>query len=318
MISFQDQFIRKALSIFAFPLSLFQLASSRYQSYQYKPIGQMVQLDQHLIHANVTGQGKPTIILESGMGGCSLDWCQVQSELAEMATVISYDRAGFGWSTPSPTSPTCQQYVDDLHLLLTKIDRKPPFLLVGHSYGGMIMRLFAVTYPEEVIGLVLVDSTHENRYLHNPNNQARRQQHKQYLKTIRLGYLLSPIAIPRLLKMHIGSKRLPIDMQKKVQALGYRTTAYKSAYSEYLHTKESSVQLEQAQPLRNDLPVIVLSAGKQPEDWKKSQEDLLHLTEITQHIIVEDSWHSIQNHRPDVVINSVKYLLNKIEQSSVH
>ncbi|OAB41512.1 hypothetical protein PGLA_17105 [Paenibacillus glacialis] len=145
------------------------------------------------------------------MGGCSLDWCHVQPELSEMATVITYDRAGFGWSTPSLSEPTYQQYVDDLHLLLTTLDRKPPFLLVGHSYGGMIMRLFAATYPDEVMGLVLVDST----------------------------------AIPRLMRMHIGSKRLPPEILKKARALGYRSSAYKSAYSELLNTGDSSIQLQE-------------------------------------------------------------------------
>ncbi|AJS59814.1 alpha/beta hydrolase [Paenibacillus sp. IHBB 10380] len=310
MISFSDRFIRAALSVIGFPLSLFQTMSSTYQGYQYRPSGQMIKLNQQKWHVNVSGQGSPTIILESGMGGCSLDWCHVQPELAKIATVIAYDRSGFGWSNPSLSEPTCQQYVDDLRLLLTKLDRKPPFLLVGHSYGGMIMRLFAATYPEEVMGLVLVDSTHENRYLSDQTHPVRRKQREKHLKIYRLGYLLSPIAIPRLLRMHIGSKRLPPDILKKARALGYRTTAYKSLYSELLHTGESSIQLQQAQPLRKDLAVIVLSAGKQHDEWKRGQEDLLQLTELTIQIVVDDSWHSIQIHRPDVVIDSVKRLLN--------
>jgi len=309
MISFSDRFIRNTLSVIGFPLSLFQVISSTYQRNQYNPSGRMIEINQHNMHVNVSGEGTSTIILESGMGGCSLDWCHVQPALAELATVITYDRAGFGWSTPSPTEPTCQQYVDDLRSLLTTLDRKPPFLLVGHSYGGMIMRLFAATYPDEVTGLVLVDSTHEYRYL--PEHiDPRKNQREKALKLYRLGYLFSPIAIPRLMRMHIGSKRLPPEILKIGRALGYRTSAYKSAYLELLNTGDSSIQLLQAPQLRSDLPVIVLSAGRQHDDWITGQKYLLHLTPLTTQIIVEDSWHAIQIHRPDVVINAVKSLMN--------
>ncbi|OAB37930.1 hypothetical protein PMSM_01940 [Paenibacillus macquariensis subsp. macquariensis] len=310
IISFSDRFIRNTLSVVGFPLSLFQMISTTYQRNQYNPSGRMIEINQHNMHVNVSGEGSLTIILESGMGGCSLDWCHVQPELSELATVISYDRAGFGWSNPSPSVPTCQQYLDDLRSLLATLDRKPPFLLVGHSYGGMIMRLFAATYPDEVMGLVLVDSTHEYRYLSDQIDPVRKNQRKKALQLYRLGYLLAPIAIPRLMRMHIGSKRLSPEILKKAQALGYRTSAYKSAYSELLNIGESSIQLLQAPQLSNNLPVIVLSAGRQPEDWIKEQKYLLHLTPLTTQIIVDDSWHAIQIHRPDVVIDAVKSLLN--------
>ncbi|OAB45197.1 hypothetical protein PBAT_13410 [Paenibacillus antarcticus] len=310
MISFSDRFIRNTLSFIGFPLSLFQHISSTYQRNQYNPSGRMIEINQHNIHVNVSGKGSSTIILESGMGGCSLDWCHVQPVLAEDATVITYDRAGFGWSSPSPSEPTCQQYVDDLRSLLTTLGRKPPFLLVGHSYGGMIMRLFAATYPDEVTGLVLVDSTHENRYLSEHIDPVRKNQREKALKLYRLGYLLSPIAIPRLMRMHIGSKRLPPEILQIARVLGYRTSAYKSAYLELLNTGESSIQLLQAPQLRSDLPVIVLSAGIQHNDWIKEQKYLLHLSHLTTQNIVEDSWHAIQIHRPDAVIKAIKSLLN--------
>jgi pimeloyl-ACP methyl ester carboxylesterase len=154
----------------------------------------------------------------------------VQPELSKHATVISYDRAGFGWSTQTMERPTCS-YVDDLRLLLKIVGLKPPYLLVGHSYG-MIMRLYAAEYPDEIMGVVLVDSTHESRYIASDMNKNRKKEREKNLREFRLGYLLSPIAVPRMIKRHIGSKRLPSDVQKIATSLGYRNYAFKAVYSE--------------------------------------------------------------------------------------
>lgn len=108
-----------------------------------------------------------------------------------------------------------------------------------------------------------------------------------------------------MLKQHIGSKRLPLSIQKKAASLGYRNNAYKAAYLESLCTMESAEQLHHSQPLRADIPLLVLTAGRQSEEWKQGQKELLNLSKHTQHIIVEDSWHSIQIHNPQAVINSV-------------
>lgn len=274
-------------------------------------MGRLINIGSHSLHAIVAGQDKkgPTVILESGMGGCALDWSLVQPELSKHTKVISYDRAGFGWSTQTIDEPTCENYVHDLRKLLNRLELKPPYLLVGHSYGGMIMRLFASEFPDEVMGIILVDSTHEKRYFESNSSEKRRIERLKNQKRLRLGYLLSPIGVPRLIKQHIGSKRLPLDIQKKVASLGYRNNAYKAAYLEFLCTIKSAEQLHQSQPLRSDIPIVVLTAGKQSEAWKHGQKELLILSKKTQHIIVEDSWHSIQIHNPQVVINSVISLL---------
>jgi pimeloyl-ACP methyl ester carboxylesterase len=305
-----EKCVRSSISIIGFPLTLFQTIISKYHIYRYKPIGKFVNVGSRNLHAVVTGQGTPTVILESGMGGCSLDWSLVQPEISNYATVISYDRAGFGWSTKLMDQPTCKNYVDDLRCLLKNMNLKPPYLLVGHSYGGMIMRLFSTEYPDEVMGLNLIDATHESRYLPSNMNENRIKQQEQNKKQFRLGYLLSPIAIPRIIKRHIGANRLPSNVQKIVHALGYRNNTFKAVYSELLYAVDSAIQLQSAHHLSPDLPVIVLSAGKQNEEWKQGQEELLNLSNHTKQIIVEDSWHSIQIHKPEIVISAVKSLLN--------
>ena len=113
-----------------------------------------------------------------------------------------------------------------------------------------------------------------------------------------------------MIKQHIGSKRLPPNIQKKIIALGYRNNAFKAAYLEFLCTMESAIQLHESGPLRSNMPLIVLTAGKQSEEWKEGQKELLNLSKKTQHIIIEDSWHSIQIHNPQSIIDSVISLLN--------
>lgn len=275
----------------------------------------------HRLHAIVAGSNTsnlPTVILESGMGGCALDWSLVQPALAKHTKVLSYDRAGFGWSTTPISEPTCEGYLRDLRKLLMQLELEPPYILVGHSYGGMIMRLFASEYPEEVAGIILVDSTHEQRFIESTFIQTRYEERLRHLRRLRMGYLVSPIGLPRLLKQPIGAKRLPPPVQQTVNTLGYRNNAYKAAYLESLCTIESALQLIESEPLASELPVLVLSAGRQNEEWQQSQKKLLQLTAQTRQIIVQDSWHSIQLYQPQAVIDSVLGLLKEHYRNQTH
>jgi pimeloyl-ACP methyl ester carboxylesterase len=173
----------------------------------------------------------------------------------------------------------------------------------------MIVRLFAAAYPDEAAGLILVDTVHESHYLPADLTESRRQQRRDSVKLARLGYLVSPIALPRFVGRHIGSKWLPSPAREQVKAVGYRNNTYMALYAELLDAHESALQLASAEPLRQDLPVIVLSAGRRDENWKKGQAQMLKLTRRNKQIIVEDSWHSIQIHRPEVVIDAIRSLM---------
>jgi pimeloyl-ACP methyl ester carboxylesterase len=106
--------------------------------------------------------GLPVVVMDAGMGSTSEVWSLVQPKVAQFARVCSYDRAGMGKSDRSPQPRTSQDIVNDLHNLLAKAGIDPPFVLVGHSFGGLNARLYTNQYPKEVAGLVLVDSTHED------------------------------------------------------------------------------------------------------------------------------------------------------------
>jgi pimeloyl-ACP methyl ester carboxylesterase len=110
-----------------------------------------------------TGDGSPTVVLEAGHGDGLNTWAKVQPALSKKVRVCSYDRAGFGFSDPPRRPGTVQQAADDLRKLLLSADIKPPYLMVGHSMGGMVVRLYAAEHPRDVVGLVLVDPTNEHQ-----------------------------------------------------------------------------------------------------------------------------------------------------------
>src|SRR5712692_3061456 len=129
------------------------------------PPGQLIGLGGWRLHLHCAGKAsasRPTVILEAGAGDFSVDWSLVQPGVAGFARVCSYDRAGSGWSDLGPRPRTLHQIVWELHTLLEKAGVRAPYVLVGHSYGGILVRLYAATYPSDVAGVVLDDSGHEN------------------------------------------------------------------------------------------------------------------------------------------------------------
>ncbi len=114
------------------------------------------------VHINCTGEGKQTVILESGMGGTSLDWVRVQPELEKKTKVCSYDRPGYGWSDEAKSERNASVSADDLYAILQASDVRPPYILVGGSYGGLISRLFTQRHIKQVDALIQIDPSHES------------------------------------------------------------------------------------------------------------------------------------------------------------
>jgi pimeloyl-ACP methyl ester carboxylesterase len=125
------------------------------------PLGQLIDLGGYKMHLFCTGQGSPTVILSPGSGDFSFDWTLVQPRVAKLTRVCSYDRGGEAWSDLGPLPRTMTQEVFDLHRAFAKANIPGPYILVGHSSGGTVMRLFAASYPGDVVGMVLVDGSHE-------------------------------------------------------------------------------------------------------------------------------------------------------------
>ena len=127
--------------------------------------GKLIDIGGYRLHLYCFGQkinGKSIVILEGGIGAPSLMWSLVQSDVAKQTRVCSYDRAGYGWSDPSPTPRTANQIVRELHDLLQQAGEAPPYILAGHSFGGIVIRVYAAEYPADVSGMILADARHED------------------------------------------------------------------------------------------------------------------------------------------------------------
>jgi pimeloyl-ACP methyl ester carboxylesterase len=125
---------------------------------------ELVDIGGRRLHVTCAGEGSPTIVLEAGMGDTLATWASIQGRLAEMTTVLSYTRAGLGRSDPAPLPRSIQDMVTDLGNLLSAVAVPGPYVLVAHSYGGQIARLFAAQHPLETKAMVLVDPSHEDKY----------------------------------------------------------------------------------------------------------------------------------------------------------
>jgi pimeloyl-ACP methyl ester carboxylesterase len=126
-----------------------------------KPLGKLVDLGNHRLHVYCTGKGTPTVVVENGLGDISADWALVQSRVAKFTRICTYDRAGYAWSDAGPKPRTFSQINLELRDALSKLGEAGPFVLVGHSYGGPVVRNFANAFPKDVAGMVLVDAAHE-------------------------------------------------------------------------------------------------------------------------------------------------------------
>jgi pimeloyl-ACP methyl ester carboxylesterase len=141
--------MRKLLSVL-----LFSLAAVA----QPQAPGKLVDLGGHKLHVNCSGKGSPTVVVENGFDEFSSDWVLVQSKVEKFTRICTYDRAGYAWSEPGPKPRTYAQINLELHDALAKLGEHGPFVLVGHSFGGPVVRNYALTYPKEVAGIVLVES----------------------------------------------------------------------------------------------------------------------------------------------------------------
>jgi pimeloyl-ACP methyl ester carboxylesterase len=157
--------MKVSLTVLLFLMSITAMGQQKDRKPGYVPPGRLVDVGGYRLHLNCTGKSLPTIVLISGGGDFSFDWDLVQPEASRFARVCSYDRAGLAWSDPGPTPRSMRQEAYELHTLLKAANIEAPYVLVGHSLGGLIARVYAEQYRDEVAGMVLVDSTHEDTTL---------------------------------------------------------------------------------------------------------------------------------------------------------
>lgn len=289
---------------------------------KYPAPGQLVDVGGYKLHIHCTGQGSPTVILEAGMGDSLLTWSNVQPEISKSTRVCSYDRAGYGWSEESPYPRTADTQVEELHKLLVNANIQGPYVLVGHSLGGMLVRMYAHNYPDEVIGMVLVDSLHEERSLRNPKlGEVVLEMTGQF----RMLAFLSSSGILALAPKTIQNPGYPEDAYAQYQALVATTKGFEIFLAELNAAEVSSTEARALHMTDfGDMPLIVLSAGHEQsipsftesenqqlwENLQIEQSELTTLSSKGKQIIAEQSGHYIQLDQPDLVVAAIREMMD--------
>ncbi len=311
-----DKWIKHAIEVVGFPFTLTNMYLNRKRKVD--GIGQRIKIRDKIIHTIVSGEKDAdyTVILDAGLSCCSLDWHYIQPQVSKFARVLSFDRPGYGWSSAINKSYTSEDVVNDLLHILEELQIKPPYVLVGHSFGGLNMRLFASKYPEKVASLILIDSVHEKRYLSHEWDSIRKKSHRKNLNVFRFGYLTSGIGLPKLLKQPVGRKYLPEPYQKYVDYIGYHPKSYEAVYKEFLYSDKSALQVENTNALRADLPVTIISSNNTDPTWVEHQNLLSKLTKNTIQIKT-NCHHSIHLENPDLVIEAIKDTINPKKEKAI-
>ena len=309
---------------------VYQSAAEAKDQQQYPPPGQMVDIGGYRLHLYCTGQGSPTVVLESGLAGPALEWALVQQKLEKTTRVCSYDRAGLGWSEAGPMPRTSQEMVNELHALLGNGGIEGPYVLVGHSLGGFNVRLFAHEYPDETAGIVLVASGNEHEDARMPPEYKKIEESN--MQTDRLLITLTRFGITRLagnaglLSSYTNLlTKFPQEIREKFIALTfYRPQYWSTAFAEMSALTQSRAQMAVAGSL-GDLPLVVLSgspdvsrlpASFPVEQIKRTFQDLqvelAGLSTQSTHIVCETCDHYIPMTDPDQVLDAINQELAKL------
>jgi pimeloyl-ACP methyl ester carboxylesterase len=283
----------------------------------------MYDIGGYRLHLQSRGSGSPAAVMDSGLGGNSILWTNALSAVAEHTQACAFDRAGYAWSQPAPPDArrTSQQIVAELRLLLASAGLQPPYILIGHSFGGINMLVYAYQYPQEVAGLVLVDSSHPEMFermpgVPPPKTVERMLRFTSGLAQIGLLRLLSPTLARQLLPE--GQQALPPEAWQAMMYFARGAKEYQTAAREASAGDENFAQARGATGSLGDLQLEVLTAdwwtiGK-PTAMKKAalelREEMARLSSRGCHRIVSGCDHTnLPVVRPDAVADSVGHIL---------
>jgi pimeloyl-ACP methyl ester carboxylesterase len=277
----------------------------------YPPPGQMVDVGGYHLHINCTGTGSPTVVIDAGWGDWSANWSWVQPEVAKTTQVCSYDRAGMGYSEAGSLPRTAKQFAKELQTLLHQANIPVPYVLVGHSLGGLSVRVFAHDYAAEVAGVVLIESMSPAQFSQSPRDKKPQQTAQPRGFSIPLA--LARIGLVRLFADPLGLKpALPPGVQKAFTAFSVTPRSVQAWADEGSGMLDSGSQARAVKSF-GDLPMIVLSRGLDLNpDWQAMQSELLQLSSNSQQLIAEKSGHNLEIDQPEVAIAAIVKMVKQL------
>jgi pimeloyl-ACP methyl ester carboxylesterase len=274
--------------------ALSQHLATRADTRRFPPPGQRVDLGGRTLHLRCQGEGSPTVVLEAGATGASPMWGWIQPDLARHYRVCAYDRAGLGWSEPTEQPRDALHLAEDLHTLLERARVPGPYVLVGHSLGGLLLRVYVDRYPEQVVGMAFIDPTHPDQRERFPEDA--RRGFSGAMSFFRYGLpALTRLGVPRATgMMDWMAGELPPEYRAPFKAQLVSTRHADAAAREWASFDVMAAQVRATRGL-GALPFLVISASESPESirpvWGELQRELATLSTRSRHLTVAGADH---------------------------
>ena len=299
---------------------------------RFTPPGLLAPVGTHRLHYVCEGTGRPAVVLDAGIAASSLSWSRVRPLVARETRVCSYDRAGLAWSDAAPGVRSTDALVNELRMLLDSAGIPPPYVLVGHSFGALVIRAFARAHPEEVAGLVFVDPLHPEEWCELSPHQRRMIRGAVSLSRLgsvlaRLGVVRFSLALlsggaptaPRMFSRMLGPtaaallehlvgevQKLPPEVLPAVQAHWSNPKAFRGMRQHLAAMSSCSASLMKQSDSFGDMPVVVLSAGRRAPRWLAADAALARASLRGRHLASPGSGHWIHLDDPELVSGAIR------------
>jgi pimeloyl-ACP methyl ester carboxylesterase len=314
----------------------YQALGSFLDSRRSPPPGRLLDTPHGRLHLHETGSGYPVVVLESGIAASSVSWALIQPRVAEWTRVASYDRAGLGWSGPCSAPRSVEQMVAELSGLLAAAQLSPPYILAGHSFGGLLIRAFAHLRPADVAGLVFVDPVSLTHWGLSSAEELRRLEtgialSRRAALLARLGIVRASLALlaaggrhlPNLIARAAGRRatgvisnilvqiqKLPAAFLPMIRSHWSNPKSFR-AMAAYLACLPESARAALDMPIPAATPFIVLSASAATAAELAERDAWVRASPHARHEIVPDTGHWLQLERPDVVAGAIRELFDR-------
>lgn len=319
-----------------------QLICTRIDRRKFAAPGMMVNIPGAEMHVCQAGSGAPPVILEAGIAASSINWRPLHAELATLTSVYSYDRAGFGWSVAGDHRCTLESITGDLHAMLEAVHVPRPYVLVGHSFAGYIIRAYASRFAEEIAGVVLVDPLTPEEWI-SPNS-SQRWSLRGGIWFSRAGGVLASLGVvrfclwllqrgkpgaPKTVLSAFGPKatdtvgrilrellKLPSDSVRVIRAR-WSTPNFFWTMAEYIKSLPACAREIEGCSIPARIPVTVISGAHQSQVRLDEHAALAAHSLHGRHIIAEKSRHWIHLDQPELVVKAVRDMVETIRSSSI-
>lgn len=272
--------------------TIYQTAATEADQRNFPPPGNLIDVGGFKMHIHCEGEGSPTVILEAMSGGVSAQWGWIQPEVQNETRVCVYDRAGYGWSESDPEAPTLARTVRNLHTLLVNANVDGPYVMVGHSLGGVYVRQFAADYPDQVVGMVLIDEANPQQFVKYPQQFADGDNYVKMLSGIKFAARLGVMHLYFAFGGEMDFAGLPEPQRSQHKAIwsspkyfevqGAEIRAGRSIWADALNLKGLG-----------DKPLMVISRDANLDyEWSKYQAELATLSTNSHHITIEGANHT--------------------------